>query len=135
MHWLAALATNRAKADLDFLRVNKKEAFEQCDNISACYTVVEHASNVVALPFKSDWSDIGSWDAVHNATSQDASHNSGVGDVAHQDCQNTYLHSGTRLVVAIGTRDLSVIETANAVLVIDHSKAQSIKKAIALLLA
>ena len=134
MHRLTEIATNNAQTDLDFLRVNQ-EAFEQCDNISVDYAVMEHASNVVVLPFESDWSDIGSWDAVHHATPQDASNNSGVGDVVHQDCQNTYLHSSTRLVVAVGTRDLSVIETADAVLVIDHSNAQSIKKAIELLQA
>ena len=132
IHRLTELATRRAQTDLDFLRVDK-EAFEQCKSISVDYAVMEHASNVVVLPFESEWSDIGSWDAVHNTTPQDASNNSGVGDVVHQDCQNTYLHSSTRLVVAVGTRDLSVIETADATLVIDHSNAQSIKKAIELL--
>ena len=91
---------------------------------------MEKSDNVVVLPYHSDWSDIGSWDAVHEIQTQDSSGNSGVGDVLHYHAENTYLHSTSRLVVALGTKNLSVIETSDAVLVIDHSSAQSIKDAI-----
>lgn len=129
MHALTQQSMNSAEADLDFLRVSA-DTFEQCDNISVDYAVMEHADNVVVLPYNSGWSDIGSWDAVHKATTQDENGNSGVGDVLHHEAENTYLHSTSRLVVALGTKNLSVIETSDAVLVIDHTNAQSIKDAI-----
>jgi len=129
IHSLTQLAVSNAQADLDFLRVDR-HAFEQCQKISVDYAVMEHSDNVMVLPYDSGWSDIGSWDAVHDATTRDENGNSGVGDIMHYDATNTYLHSSTRLVVALGTRDLSVIETADAILVIDHSNAQSIKQAI-----
>ena len=53
--------------------------------------------------------------------------------VLHHDAKDTYLHSSSRLVVALGTNNISVIETSDAVLVIDNSNAQSIKQAIAIL--
>jgi mannose-1-phosphate guanylyltransferase/mannose-6-phosphate isomerase len=127
-------AVQDAVADLDFLRVDSK-AFSQCDNISIDVGVMEKSDNVVVLPYNSGWSDIGSWDAVHAIQDQDVDGNSGVGDVLHHHTQNTYLHSSSRLVVALGTKNISVIETSDAVLVIDHSSAQSIKDAISYLSA
>lgn len=129
IHSFTKVALDEAVADLDFLRVDST-AFSECDNISIDVGVMEASDNVVVLPYNSDWSDIGSWDAVHQIQTQDADGNSGVGDVLHHHTQNTYLHSSSRLVVALGTKNLSVIETSDAVLVIDHSSAQSIKDAI-----
>lgn len=129
MHALTQQSVDNAELDLDFLRV-EAATFEQCANISVDYAVMERADNVVVLPYDSGWSDIGSWDAVHKATAQDENGNSGVGDVLHHAAKDTYLHSTSRLIVALGTNNLSVIETSDAVLVIDHSNAQSIKDAI-----
>lgn len=126
-------AIEGAVADLDFMRVDS-EAFSQCENISIDVGVMEKSDNVVVLPYNSGWSDIGSWDAVHQIQPQDANGNSSVGDVLHQHTTNTYLHSSSRLVVALGTNNISVIETPDAVLVIDHAIAQSIKDAINILL-
>ena len=132
MHELTRQAVDKSSMDLDFLRV-EESSFSQCVNLSVDYAVMEHASNVVVLPFDSDWSDIGSWDAVHKASVQDENGNSGTGDVLHHDARDTYLHSSSRLVVALGTNNISVIETSDAVLVIDNTNAQSIKEAIAIL--
>lgn len=129
MHAYTKASVENASLDLEFIRL-ETESFNQCKNISVDYAVMERADNVVVLPYKSGWSDIGSWDAVHKATQRDANGNSGVGDVLHHETQDTYLHSSSRLVVALGTRNISVIETSDAVLVIDHSNAQSIKAAI-----
>lgn len=129
MHAHTERSVRDAKNDLDFLRLDEA-AFEQCENISVDYAVMEHAQNVVVLPFSASWSDIGSWDAVHKASERDEHGNSGAGDVLHQDTSNTYLHASSRLVVALGTQNISVIETPDAVLVIDNDNAQSIKAAI-----
>lgn len=132
MHAATKKAVTAGERDLEFFRL-EDSAFSECANISVDYAVMEKADNVLVLPLTSAWSDIGSWDAVHKASEQDDYGNSGTGDILHQDCRNTYLHSSTRLVVALGTSNLSVIETADAVLVIDHTSSQSIKSAIEVL--
>ena len=132
MHEFTRQSVANASMDLDFLRI-EASSFAQCVNLSVDYAVMEHASNVVVLPFDSDWSDIGSWDAVHKASVQDENGNSGTGDILHHDARDTYLYSSSRLVVALGTNNISVIETSDAVLVIDNTNAQSIKEAIAIL--
>ena len=129
MHGYTRQAIEKSKSDLDFVRLDRA-AFERCDNISVDFAIMEHAQNVVVLPFNSAWSDIGSWDAVHKLSDHDEHGNAGVGDVLHHDSRDTYLHSSSRLVVALGTQNISVIETPDAILVIDNANAQSIKQAI-----
>ncbi len=132
MHEFTRQSVDKASVDLDFLRI-EESSFSQCVNLSVDYAVMEKADNVVVMPYDSGWSDIGSWDAVHKASERDANGNSGTGDVLHHGAKDTYLHAGSRLVVALGTNNISVIETSDAVLVIDNTNAQSIKEAIAIL--
>ncbi len=129
MHGYTRQAIEKAKSDLDFIRLDRT-AFEQCDNISVDFAIMEHAQNVVVLPLTSAWSDIGSWDAVHKLSDHDEQGNAGAGDVLHHETKDTYLHSSSRLVVALGTENISVIETPDAVLVIDNANAQGVKQAI-----
>lgn len=129
MHNHTKQAVLSSEDDLDFVRLDK-ESFERCEDISVDYAVMEHAQNVFVLPFESSWSDIGNWDAVHKASQQDENGNAGVGDVLHQNTSDTYLHSSSRLLVALGTQNVSVIETPDAVLVVDNNNAQNIKQAI-----
>ncbi len=129
MHGYTRQAIDKASTDLDFVRLDRA-AFEQCDNISVDFAIMEHAQNVVVLPFTAAWSDIGSWDAVHKLSDHDEQGNAGVGDILHHDTTDTYLHSSSRLLVALGTQNISVIETPDAVLVIDNANAQNIKQAV-----
>lgn len=132
MHAATKKSVDTSISDLDFLRLDE-DSFSECKDISVDYAVMERAENVLVLPFNARWSDIGSWDSVHKNSPTDDAGNSGVGDTMQRDCKDTYLHSTSRLVVALGTSSISVIETPDAVLVIDHSSAQSIKAAIEVL--
>ena len=42
------------------------------DDISIDYAIMEKAQNLVAIPFKSKWSDLGGWDAVWSESNPDA---------------------------------------------------------------
>jgi len=119
-------AVLNAETDLDFIRL-ESAPFASCENISVDYAVMERASNTVVLPFGASWSDIGSWDAVHEATPQDGEGNATVGDVVHEQCENTYLRSESKLVTAFGLKNVCVIETQDAVLVADMASSQGIK--------
>ena len=126
IHEQTRLAVAGAATDLDFIRLDA-DAFAACENISVDYAVMERSENTVVLPFTASWSDIGSWDAVHEATPQDARGNASVGDVVHEQCENTYLRSESRLVTAFGLSNVCVVETPDAVLVADMASSQGIK--------
>lgn len=60
---LVKVAVTEAKADLGFLRLEPKAWSELVPN-SIDYAVMEKADNLVAVAYKSKWSDLGGWDAV-----------------------------------------------------------------------
>ena len=81
----------------------------------------------VVVPLEAGWSDLGSWDAVWQAMEKDASGNASTGRVLFEGATATYARSQGRLLACVGTNNLIVIETDDAVLVADRSHVQDIK--------
>jgi mannose-1-phosphate guanylyltransferase/mannose-6-phosphate isomerase len=85
------------------------------------------------VPLNAGWSDLGAWDAVWQVNQdgrQDAQGNVVQGDVLLADTSNTFIHTSSRLVGAVGVSNLIVVETADAVLVADRSQSQNVKKLV-----
>ena len=53
-----------------------------------------------------------------------------LGDVVLHDVENSYVRSETRLVSALGVRNLIIIETGDAILVTTHDRAQDVKEIV-----
>jgi mannose-1-phosphate guanylyltransferase/mannose-6-phosphate isomerase len=81
----------------------------------------------VVVRLDAGWSDLGSWDAVWAAMEKDANGNAGRGRVAFEGAVSSYAHSEGRLVACVGTTNVVVVETADAVLVVDRSHVQDVK--------
>ncbi len=108
----------------------EKTSFDHAPDISIDYAVMEKAPNVVALPGDFGWSDIGSWKAVAQEFSADASGNTVSGEVLLTDCQGTHVQSEDRLVAAVGLRDVVIVDTADALLVCDRHATQQVKDVV-----
>ena len=89
------------------------------------------AAGGVVVPLDAGWSDLGSWDAVWAAMDKDESGNVARGRVVFEGAVANYAHSEGRLVACVGTSNLVVVETADAVLVADRSKVQDVKGLVA----
>jgi mannose-1-phosphate guanylyltransferase/mannose-6-phosphate isomerase len=85
----------------------------------------------VVVRLDAGWSDLGSWDAVWAAMDKDANGNAGRGRVAFEGAVSSYAHSEGRLVACVGTANVVVVETADAVLVVDRSHVQDVKGLVA----
>ena len=59
-----------AQQDLDFIRLEKK-SFESSPSDSIDYALMEKSSNVVVVPLKSGWNDLGSWSALYDVNAKD----------------------------------------------------------------
>ncbi|NML30362.1 mannose-1-phosphate guanylyltransferase/mannose-6-phosphate isomerase [Paraburkholderia antibiotica] len=82
----------------------------------------------VVVPLEAGWSDLGSWDAVWHAMEKDECGNAANGRVLFEGSTATYARSqGGRLLACVGTSNMIVIETDDAVLVADRSHVQDIK--------
>lgn len=86
----------------------------------------------ILLPFK--WSDIGTWDSVYEFFDPEGGvHIDGNGIT--YDTQNSLIKSedNKKIVVLCGVKDLMVIDTKDALLVVDKDSVQDVKKVVELL--
>jgi mannose-1-phosphate guanylyltransferase/mannose-6-phosphate isomerase len=128
--WQAAQAALAgAVRDLDFIRLDRA-AFERSPSISIDYAVMEKTDAGAVVEAHFPWSDVGSWPALWEIGEKDAAGNVVHGDVHTRGAKDCYLWSEERLLVALGVQDLMVIETGDALLVADRSRAQEVKEVV-----
>ena len=108
-----------------------REAFLACRSQSIDYAVMEHHPDVAVVPFQGQWSDVGSWNAVADLTPADGAGNRVHGAGHALQARNTYIHAGARPVVALGTDDLLIIDTPDALLVAQRDHAERVKDVVA----
>ncbi len=125
----AQLAWQHSTHDLDFCRLDEKN-FAACPSESIDYAVMEHTQAAAMITVDIGWSDIGSWSSLAAVSTQDAQGNVLRGDVYLAETSNSYIRAETRMVAAIGVRDLVIVETADAVLVMHKDFAQDVKHAV-----
>lgn len=118
-----------ARHDLDFIRLDK-ESFMACKDDSFDYAVMEKTSQAAVVLMDTGWSDVGSWLAMWEMSSQDESGNVLTGDVVTNNTNGTYVLAKSRLVAAVGVDDLVIVETKDAVLVAAKSCVQDVKKIV-----
>ena len=123
----AALKTGGS--DLDFCRLGKAE-FEACPSDSIDYAVMERTTHAAVVPADIGWNDIGAWSALWDVGGKDAAGNVVRGDVDLIDVKNSLVRAESRMVAAIGVDNLVIVETPDAVLVADRSRAQDVKKVV-----
>ena len=119
-----------SRQDFDFIHLDS-QAFARAPGISVDYAVMEKTSRAAVVQLDSDWSDVGSWGALWDSYEKDSSGNATSGDVIAEDCTGCYIHASHRMVAAVGTEDLVVAETADAVLVAPRERAQEVKDIVA----
>jgi len=101
--------------------------FGDMPSISIDYAVMEKASHIAVVPMDLTWNDVGNWDAVYAITNKDSDGNAFSGDVVALDTRDSLVVSRKRLVTTIGVKDLSIIETDDAVLVAQRGSSQDVK--------
>lgn len=111
----------------------QRAAFEGCRSQSIDYAVMERHAQVAVLPFRGQWSDVGSWNAVADLAPPDAQGNRVQGQGWTHNARNTFIHAPHRPVVALGTQDLLIIDTPDALLVAQRDCAEQVKDVVALL--
>jgi len=104
-----------------------KATFPKCENISIDYAVLEKAPNVVGLPAGDiGWNDVGSWNAVYQLDRRDADGNAARSELLAQAATGNYIDAGKKLVALLGVKDLIVVDTPDALLIADRSRAQEV---------
>ncbi len=104
-----------------------RELYEKIPSMPIDKAVMERASRIAVVPCNPDWTDLGSWHAIWEISDKDGNGNATRGDVLLHDAQNCLVHAGSRLVTLAGVQDLAVIETGDAVMVVDRNRSEPVK--------
>lgn len=115
--------------DVDFVRINSL-LFSECPEESIDFAVLEKTTQAKVVPYMGDWSDIGAWDSLYDYADKDDAKNVLLGDVMAEGVNNCLVRSESRLVAAVGVDNLVIVETADAVLVMNKDRSQDVKKIV-----
>lgn len=115
--------------DLDFVRVDKS-SFLACPSDSIDYAVMEKTADAVVVPMDAGWSDVGSWSSLWDISDKDENGNVFNGDVLQHNANDNYVFAEAGLVSLVGVENLVVVQTKDAVLVVNQDKVQDVKKIV-----
>lgn len=93
-------------------------------------TVLEKTDNLLLVPARFEWSDIGSWAELGDRVHADARGNSVEGEAVLVDTTGSLVFGDRRLVAAIGLEDMIIVDTEDALLVVPRSRAQDVRKVV-----
>jgi mannose-1-phosphate guanylyltransferase / mannose-6-phosphate isomerase len=122
-------ALKKGASDLFFFRLDA-ETFSKVPAQSIDYGIMEHTDRAAVVPVDMDWSDVGSWSALHAETEKDGAGNTFLGDVVAVDTTNAYVRSEKQLTAVVGVKDIIIVVTPDAVLVADKAHDQDVKKIV-----
>lgn len=107
-----------------------KDIFSQCPDESIDYAVMEKTEDAVVVGLDADWSDVGSWSALWEVSNKDSDGNVLAGDIFQYNSHNCYINSDEKLVAVIGADNLVIVNTKDAVLVVNKNQVQDVKKVV-----
>ena len=107
-----------------------RKVYSHQESLSIDHGVMEKSRHACVLPAGDiGWSDVGDWSALELVLPKDEKGNVVLADHRGIDTRGTTVVSDrTRPIVTIGVRDLVIVDTSEALLVMDKSRAQDVKK-------
>ncbi len=125
-------ATERAITDLDFVRLDR-DSFSKSPSISIDYAVMEKTKIGKVVPLDASWSDVGSWGGVWSVGKKDERGNVVRGNSILNDVSDSLIFSrndANRTVTAVGLKNIVIVDTKDALLVAEKSKAEDVKSIV-----
>lgn len=104
--------------------------FKKMPATSIDYGVAERAPNIAVVPASCGWSDVGSFNALPEVRPTDAAGNVAEGEAMLIDSSGCVVLAGARIVAVVGMKDVVVVDTGDAVLVLPKDKSQDVRKVV-----
>ena len=93
--------------------------------------VMERADRIAVVPADLGWSDVGDWHGLGELIANDPYGNAVRGDVVQADTRNSVVWSETgRLIALVGLENIAVVDTDDALLVINRDAAQEVRRIV-----
>lgn len=111
-----------------------QEVFPKCEDISIDYAVLEKAAGVVGLAADDiGWNDVGSWNAVWELLPRDKNGNASRTEMLSHHSTGNYVEAHGKLIALLGVKDLVIVDTPDALLIADRSRAQEVGELVKML--
>lgn len=108
--------------------------FLDLPSISIDFALMERARNIWVVPADFHWDDVGEWSALERILPRDSAGNAVSGNPALIDVSDSVIYQDPTAsgitVAALGVRDLVLVVTADAVMVLPKSRAQDVRKIV-----
>ncbi|MCK0130872.1 mannose-1-phosphate guanylyltransferase [Flavobacteriaceae bacterium F08102] len=110
-----------------------EEHYEDAENISIDYGIMQKATNIFTLPVHFDWNDLGTWSSLYEKIEKDAQQNAVINASSILlDAKNNIVRTNAgKKVIIQGLSDFIVVEKDDVLLICPKSKEQEIKGIVA----
>jgi mannose-1-phosphate guanylyltransferase len=105
-----------------------EEVYGRLPKIAFDRGIVERAAEVCVVPAEMGWSDVGSWDLLYDLLAEQPGVTVSQGRHVGLDDQGCLVVAGDRLVATLGLQDVVVVDTGDALLVMNKARAQEVKQ-------
>ena len=97
--------------------------------------IMEKLDDIATLPLDCGWSDLGSWEALHEVLTKDEAGNALRGDALALDSSDNLIVSEGGLVAVLGVSGLVVVRTGDTVVVLPKARSQEVRRLVSELAA
>lgn len=120
-------ALDKATSDLDFIRLDEA-TFAEAPAAPFDIAIMEKTDRGAVIPVDMGWNDVGSWRSLWEEFEKDDNGNVCVGDVVLENTRDSLAWSTEGIVTAlVGVTDVAVVNSGDAVLVVDKGQAEKVK--------
>ncbi|AYD49400.1 mannose-1-phosphate guanylyltransferase [Arachidicoccus soli] len=108
-----------------------QEKYPLAPNISIDFAIMEKAKNVYTIPADIGWSDLGTWNSLHDVYNEkDENNNAAIlKNIYMTNSEGCLINaSDSKLVVVNGLKDFIVVDDDNVLLIYPKNKEQEIKE-------
>ena len=109
------------------------ELFPKMPSVSIDKGVIEHTKNLAVVPGDFGWSDVGSWHSAWELATKDEAGNTHLSDGVYVDAAGNHVvdlrskRGDGQVVALVGVRDLVIVQTDDALLVVPRERAQDVR--------
>ena len=121
----------RIRADASTVTIERE--YEKAEAVAIDTAILERSDNVLTVPGKFPWADVGSWSGAYVAATPEGD-NFRTGDlegrVVFEDSRGCLVDSRDRLVAVAGLEDVVIIDTPDALLVCSRDKSELVGRLV-----
>lgn len=92
--------------------------------------IMEKSAHVVVVPCNPSWSDIGSWESLWDLREKDENNNVVEGRAVTLNATNSLIQSKRKLVAVAGLDNIVVVETDDAILIMNKTDNDSMRELV-----